>query len=69
MAIRSEPKKLFTESPSELDLSEQQAPQMFLVDGLASDSERFSHLRPGPAGPHRPFDLDVLEPVCDRSQR
>src|SRR5450759_2024371 len=63
------PKSLFTIPPPQLDLSHQQAPQMLLVDGLPRDPKGFSHLRPGPARPHSPFDLGVLEPVCDRSQR
>jgi hypothetical protein len=42
---------------------------MFLVNSLTGDSEGLSHLRPGPAGPHRPLDLGILETISDRAQR
>src|SRR5260370_24231871 len=54
---------LLTVSPPQLDLSEQEPPQVLLVNVLAGDSDGFSDLRPGPAGPHRPLDLGVLELV------
>src|SRR5260370_4286908 len=45
---------LLTVSPPQLDLSEQEPPQVLLVNGLAGDSEGFSDLRPGPPAPHPP---------------
>src|SRR5260370_5810590 len=62
-------KTLFIVPPPELDLSHEQAPQVLLVDSLACDPKRLGHLRPRPAGPHRPLDLGILEPIRDRSQR
>src|SRR2546425_455660 len=61
-------KTLFIVPPPELDLSHQEPPQVFLVDGLACDAKGFGHLRPRPARPHGPLDLGVLEPIGDRSQ-
>lgn len=41
---------------------------MFLVNGLACDPKRLCHLGPRPARAHGPFDLGVLEPICNRPQ-
>src|SRR5713226_9383403 len=62
-------KTLFIVPPPEVDLSQQEPPQMLLVDGLTCDPKGLSDLRPGPARPHRPLDLGVREPICDRPQR
>src|SRR5260370_28732245 len=60
---------LLTVPPPQLDLSEQEPPQVLLVNRLAGDPQGFSHLRPGPPGPHRPLPLRVLELVRGRAPR
>jgi hypothetical protein len=60
---------LFTAAPPQLDLGHQQAPQVFLVNGLARNSKRLGDLGPRPACAHRALYLGVLHLVCDRSQR
>src|ERR1700738_3557518 len=64
LAVRN----LLTVSPPQCDLSQQQAPQMFLVYGLPSASRGLAPLRHRPASPHRPLALGVLEPICHGSQ-
>jgi hypothetical protein len=38
------------------------------MDRLAGDTERFGHLRPAEACPHRLFDSGVLQPVSQTAQ-